>query len=60
MDRPYKCNFCTKNFKYNSNLNQHIAQKHLNPQSWNCHKCNKSFAAKTSMQRHIKNKTCCK
>ncbi|XP_068214391.1 zinc finger protein OZF-like [Palaemon carinicauda] len=48
---PYKCKFCSKQFKSHSNHKEHEA-KHQGTGSFKCKFCRKTFAISSSLERH--------
>ncbi|XP_045626449.1 uncharacterized protein [Procambarus clarkii] len=50
---PYKCKFCTKQFKCHSNHKEHEA-RHQGGGNLKCQFCEKKFALRSSLERHVR------
>uniref|UniRef100_A0A182YL19 Uncharacterized protein n=1 Tax=Anopheles stephensi TaxID=30069 RepID=A0A182YL19_ANOST len=52
IERPYGCDICGKNFKYNRNLKVH-AKLHIKANRFKCDKCTTTFAQAEDLKRHL-------
>ena len=51
----YKCDLCSKEYKYKRNLTRHIQEKHFNNKVWKCvsENCNAKFIRRSYLSRHL-------
>ncbi|KAH8029407.1 hypothetical protein HPB51_000206 [Rhipicephalus microplus] len=52
-ERPYKCQYCHKDFRQVAHLNGHI-RIHTGERPFQCHLCPMTFAQKGKLKRHLK------
>lgn len=50
--KPYKCEFCSRNFRQFGDLKYHVISIHSNKKDYQCEYCGKSFARKYSLTVH--------
>uniref|UniRef100_A0A183FSL0 Zinc finger protein n=1 Tax=Heligmosomoides polygyrus TaxID=6339 RepID=A0A183FSL0_HELPZ len=51
-EAPYKCKYCSKSFKVQSNLVRHV-RAHTGEKPYACKKCGLSYADKKNMDAHV-------
>uniref|UniRef100_A0A182W1R2 Uncharacterized protein n=1 Tax=Anopheles minimus TaxID=112268 RepID=A0A182W1R2_9DIPT len=52
IERPYSCDICGKNFKYNRNLKVHT-KLHIKANRFKCDKCTTTFAQAEDLKQHL-------
>lgn len=51
-DKPYKCEFCGRNFRQWGDLKYHCTSRHSEEKQYQCEYCGKDFARKYSLIVH--------
>ena len=52
-EKPFKCNFCYRQFKHVDHLSNH-KRTHTGEKPFKCSVCNASFGQKSNLNTHIK------
>jgi len=52
--KPFRCNFCPKEFGHLSSLESHVERLHTNESRHHCESCGKAFSSKSNLTAHKK------
>lgn len=51
-EKPFKCEFCSKQFSFMANKRRHIREIHEQQKPFQCSYCSQTFSQKTALQNH--------
>jgi len=52
--KPFRCNYCPKEFGHLSSLESHVERLHTNEAKHNCEVCGKAYSSKSNLTAHKK------
>ena len=52
--KPFRCNYCPKEFGHLSSLESHVERLHTNEAKHNCDVCGKAYSSKSNLTAHKK------